>query len=445
MAVVWRAFDPKLEREVAVKEPVIPSGTSPTIAEEMGARFVREGKAAAQLNHPGIVTIHAADVYDGRPAIVMELIEGETLGEILARGPLSAAASAAILDQLLDAMAYAHARGVVHRDVKPDNVFVTGDGRVKLADFGIAHVGGGQTMTQAGTLMGTPGYMAPEQVTGSPVDARADIFAIGAIGYEMLTGYNPFGATTGDAPTTVMYRIVHEEPPAISPFAFEGMPSNLSPVLMTALAKDPADRFVDAGAFRAALAGGPIVTGRSTGEASVTPPPGRSISAWMPYAGVIAVLLIVGVVAWPKPSKYVVKEEPPSSSSSPSIATSIPAGGGAPSAPAEPAAAIYTPARKSATRQELMDAARSKTGASALYMVWELYVQGDWAVGELSPVGSSHNRYSDVFVWHRDAGAWQCLTSGGDVGESDSPAQDIRSTLVSEGVSDSLVNALKFK
>ena len=201
MAVVWRGFDPKLEREVAIKEPLVASGTPDYAVADLSARFVREGKAAAQLNHPGIVTIHAADVFDGRPAIVMELIEGETLSAILDRGPLPAPAAVAVLDQLLDAVAYAHDRGVVHRDVKPDNVFLTPDGRVKLADFGIAHVGSGATLTQAGTIMGTPGYMAPEQVTGDPIDGRADIFAIGSIAYEMLSGHNPFGATDGLPPT----------------------------------------------------------------------------------------------------------------------------------------------------------------------------------------------------------------------------------------------------
>ncbi len=129
---------------------------------------MREAKAAARLNHPNIVTIHAADIYDGHPAIVMELVEGQTLGQMLERGPLDQALALRVLEQLLSAVGYAHERGIVHRDIKPDNIFVTPDGRVKLADFGIASLASDSTLTQAGTIMGTPGYMAPEQITGDP-------------------------------------------------------------------------------------------------------------------------------------------------------------------------------------------------------------------------------------------------------------------------------------
>jgi serine/threonine protein kinase len=265
MAVVWRAYDPKLEREVAIKEPVIGHGTTPPVAEELVARFVREGKAAAKLNHPGIVTIHAADVFDGRPAIVMELIDGETLSAVLDRGPLEIESAMAVLDQLLDAVAYAHERGVVHRDIKPDNVFVTRDGRVKLADFGIAHVGESSTLkTQAGTVMGTPGYMAPEQVTGDPVDARTDVFAIGAIAHEMLGGRNPFGATDGATPTTIMYRIVHEQSAPLP----TDIATPLSNAVRRALAKDPRRRYQSAVEFRVALRG---TAASRTGTKSLRP------------------------------------------------------------------------------------------------------------------------------------------------------------------------------
>jgi serine/threonine-protein kinase len=175
MAVVWRAFDPNLEREVAIKEPVIPHGTEPAVAQELSDRFVREGKAIAALQHPGIVTVHDAGVYDGRPAMVMELVDGTTLGDLLAAEKrLDTPTAISVASQLLDALAYAHDRGIVHRDVKPDNVFVTHDGRIKLADFGIARIADKTRFTQEGTVMGTPGYMPPEQVRGMPVDARAD-------------------------------------------------------------------------------------------------------------------------------------------------------------------------------------------------------------------------------------------------------------------------------
>ncbi|MEI7813923.1 MAG: protein kinase [Coriobacteriia bacterium] len=348
MAVVWLAWDPALERQVAVKEPLIPAGMDSGAVDDFAARFVREGKAAAGLNHPGIVTIHNAGVFDGRAAIVMELIEGDTLATILDRGPVPTAAAVSILDQLLDAVAYAHDRGVVHRDIKPDNVFVTPDGRVKLADFGIAHVGSSATLTQAGTIMGTPGYMAPEQVTGDPIDGRADIFAIGVIAYEMLSGRNPFGATEGMAPTTVMYRIVHEEPPGLPAGALAELPIAIAPIIDTALAKDPADRFCDARAFRSAMAGGPIMTGQSTGTmapAALTSPVWGSTAAaatatdssqstWMPYAivGGIAAALLVALLVFSGGSPQSgggsasVAGAPTLAITEPAAGTSVPAG-----------------------------------------------------------------------------------------------------------------------
>jgi serine/threonine-protein kinase len=264
---------------VAIKEPVTPAGGDPATVAEMSERFVREGKAAAQLNHPGIVTIYGADIYDGRPAIVMELIGGRTLSQVIDDGRLSPSAAVAIIDQLLDAVSFAHSRGVVHRDIKPDNIFVTDDGRVKLADFGIAHVGTTSTMTQAGQVLGTPGYMAPEQVVGSPVDARADIFAIGVIAYELLAGTNPFGATEAAPPTTVLYRIVHETPP--TPAQLDPtVPQWLAAVISRAMAKDPAARYQSAEEMRADLraqsapspgawSAGPVATG-AVGGAKTT-------------------------------------------------------------------------------------------------------------------------------------------------------------------------------
>lgn len=253
MARVWRAWDPNLEREVAIKEPLFDPSLPEGVLEEMGRRFVAEGRAAARLNHPNVVTIHAADVWDGRPAIVMELVEGATLTALLASGPLEPAQALAVLDQLLDALGYAHGRGVVHRDVKPDNVFVSADGRVKLADFGIAHVDSGATRaTVAGAVLGTPGYMSPEQARGADVDARSDLFSVGVIAYEMLTGNNPFGS--GDA-TTLLYRIVHEDVPELPESAAAGISSDLRPAIMAALAKDPANRPATAADFRRMLHG----------------------------------------------------------------------------------------------------------------------------------------------------------------------------------------------
>ncbi|MBQ9068254.1 MAG: protein kinase, partial [Eggerthellaceae bacterium] len=256
MARVWRAFDPNLEREVAIKEPLFDPSLSGTVLDEMGRRFVAEGRAAAKLNHPGIVQIYAADVYDGRPAIVMELVDGTTLGSLLDSGRLDPPEALSVLDQLLDAVGYAHANGIVHRDIKPDNIFVDKGGRVKLADFGIAHVddAGATRATVVGTVLGTPGYMSPEQATGSPVDGRSDLFSVGVVGYEMLAGDNPFNPDGADS-TTLLYRIVHEPAAQLPDAATAGLPADLRPAIMAALSKDPANRPQTAAAFSAMLHG----------------------------------------------------------------------------------------------------------------------------------------------------------------------------------------------
>lgn len=285
MAVVWRAWDTRLEREVALKEPVVPNGMDAATIDEFSQRFIREAKAAAGLNHPGVVTIYNAEVYDGRPVIAMELIHGETLSALLQRGALGPEVAASMLGQMLDAIGYAHSRGIVHRDIKPDNIFVLPDGRLKLADFGIAHVESSSTLTQAGTVMGTPGYMSPEQITGGPIDARADLFSIGVVGYEMLTGRNPFGASDGTAPTVVMFRVVQEDVPEVREVT-PSVPPALSDSIRVAIAKDPSYRFTDAAAMIDAVHGGNVVIAgsvRSVTKGAPRPlyasPAGPSLSA----------------------------------------------------------------------------------------------------------------------------------------------------------------------
>ena len=295
MARVWLAHDSKLGRDVAIKEPLFDSNLSDDVLEEMGRRFVKEAKTAARLNHPGIVAVYAADVYDdNRPAIVMELVEGATLGDILNRdGKLGAEAALDVLNQLLDAVGYAHKQGVVHRDIKPENIFVTRDGRVKLADFGIAHVDDGKATraTQIGTVLGTPGYMAPEQARGGVVDARSDLFSIGVLAYEMLSGRNPFGAGDGIDSTTLLYRIVHEPPDELPQFTVMGLPEDIRPAIMAALAKNPDDRPQSAEEFKAMLSGA-STTVIETGARGLVD--GRSsFPRWLPYIVVAAACAIV--------------------------------------------------------------------------------------------------------------------------------------------------------
>ena len=304
MAVVWRGYDEVLDREVALKEPTFDKFLDPEIKQELSTRFVREGKAAAKLNHPGIVTIYGADVYDGRPVIAMELIEGVTLSEFLKGGRIAPAVAYQILEQLLSAVGYAHSKGVVHRDIKPDNIFITNDGRVKLADFGIARVDDGDNKkTKVGTVLGTPGYMAPEQALGKAVDQRTDLFAIGIIAYEMLSGVNPFGAGTGIDSTALIYQIVHENPPYLADDVCKDLPADIRPAITAALAKDPAHRPANAEIFLAMLRGQevPTIVDRPVqpfyGTIQTGAQPGAPKAKMNPYlfVGLILAGLVIGI------------------------------------------------------------------------------------------------------------------------------------------------------
>ena len=305
MAVVWRGYDPNLEREVAIKEPKFSAADSAERREDLGARFVREGKAAAKLVHGNIVTIYAADIYDGRPAIVMELVEGSTLFDLLDAGALAPDIALSIADQLLDAVTCAHNRGIIHRDIKPDNIFLNRDGVVKLADFGIAHVDDGHAThaTMDGTVLGAPGYMSPEQAIGAPVDARSDLFSIGVVVYEMLTGNNPFMLGDSNNATTILYRTVHEPVPELPESASYGLPADLRPAVLAALEKDPNNRPQSAEAFKAALHGAPLPSPTaqrpqqnvSAATAPRPPAPSRNIAPFVAI-GIVGVAAIVALL-----------------------------------------------------------------------------------------------------------------------------------------------------
>jgi len=259
MAVVWRGYDPSLDREVAIKEPLLPATSNTGTRAEFSERFVREARAAARLSHPGIVTIYSAAVYDERPVIVMELVQGPTLREVLRDKPLSTRQTYALMDQLLGAVAYAHDNGVTHRDLKPDNVFIAKGGVVKLTDFGIAQIGPKGTvsiydtglahadmpaLTRVGSMLGTPAYMAPEQVRGEQVDASCDVFALGIVAYECLSGANPFGNESSTHFATILHRIMSEPTPPLVIDDEVGGP--LAGVIMRALEKDREKRFTNA-------------------------------------------------------------------------------------------------------------------------------------------------------------------------------------------------------
>ncbi|MFQ5629294.1 MAG: serine/threonine protein kinase, partial [bacterium] len=209
MGVVYKAKDTKLKRTVALKF-LPPHLTDDT---EAKARFITEAQAASALDHPNICTIHQIDeTEDGQLFIVMAYYEGETLRESVSSGQLSVDNAVEIARQVAAGLACAHEAGIVHRDIKPANIFITKQGVVKILDFGMAKLAG-QNLTKTGAAHGTVAYMSPEQAQASPTDHRTDIWALGVILYEMLTGEQPF---KGDFDQVVMYSIVNEEPDSIA-------------------------------------------------------------------------------------------------------------------------------------------------------------------------------------------------------------------------------------
>src|SRR5215217_3914591 len=196
MAEVWCAEDEVLGRRVAVKLMGGRFAEDPEYRE----RFRREAQAAAAMQHPNIVGIYDRSEWDGTPYIAMELVDGKTLKELVReRGPLPPEIAVGLAEQILRALAYAHRRGIVHRDVKPQNVILDQEGQAKVADFGIARAGHSE-MTQTGAIVGTVQYLSPEQANGDPVDARSDLYSSGLVIYELLTGHPPFD---GEAPISI--------------------------------------------------------------------------------------------------------------------------------------------------------------------------------------------------------------------------------------------------
>jgi eukaryotic-like serine/threonine-protein kinase len=247
MGVVYAARDQRLERPVALK--LVRSELNDP---QLLARFWREARAAAGLNHPGICQVYEiGEAADGRPYIVMELLEGHPLAERIVTRPLPVGEVARVGVAVLDALAALHARGFVHRDVKPSNVFLLEDDRVKLLDFGLVHSNPGDAtprdLTMTGMVMGSPGYMAPEQIRGEPVDARSDLFSLGATLVEAATGRPAFGGKTS---VDVMHAVLHERPQITS--SSRDMDA-LARVLMRALAKNPSERHPDANTMAAGL------------------------------------------------------------------------------------------------------------------------------------------------------------------------------------------------
>jgi serine/threonine protein kinase len=246
MGTVYRALDETLHRDVAIK--VLNAELNDP---EVAKRFRAEAITVARLSHPGIATIYELFEHEGQWLMVMEYVRGETLEGLVSRmGPLSAQRTAELCMQALVALAHAHSMGVVHRDLKPANLMITENGSVKVMDFGIARVSGSEHMTNAGFMMGTPAYMAPEQVRGGEVDARTDLYAMGVVFYRLATAKLPF---KGDTAFAMVQSQVHEAHTPVG-LVRTDLPAWVEEVVTRALAKAPEQRFQSAAEFHEALA-----------------------------------------------------------------------------------------------------------------------------------------------------------------------------------------------
>jgi serine/threonine protein kinase len=275
MGEVYRARDPRLARDVAIK--VLP----PTFATDPARlqRFEQEARATAALNDSNIVAIYDVGAADGQPYVVTELLDGATLRASLADGALPLRKALAYAQQIVRGLAAAHRRGIVHRDLKPENLFVTADGQVKILDFGLAKLGEaaattrtGMSTTAAGLVLGTVGYMSPEQARGELADHRADIFSFGAVLYEMLAGTRAFH---GNSPAETLSAILKEQPPDLTAVV-PGLSPSLARIVDRCLEKSRDDRFQTAADLRFALE---AVSGVST-PAIVAAPPRRLPWKW---------------------------------------------------------------------------------------------------------------------------------------------------------------------
>lgn len=340
MGVVYRALDPMLNRSVAIKV------MSDALArdDELRSRFLREAQAAGSLQHPNVVTVYDFGEVDGHLYIAMEFVSGEDLEAILARrAPITVAQKIEIVVDVLNGLGYAHKRGIVHRDIKPANIRVDEEGRARIMDFGIAHLQSSK-MTRTGLMVGTPAYMAPEQITSGTISPATDIFSVGAVLYELLTGKKPF---EGESLQSVFYKIVSATPPdifSVSP----AVPAALNTIAMRALAKDPAARFPSAIEMANALteAGASIgrdpthpksVSLQSVIATRLSTRPTQKIPVYRRNPGVViggsvATLVVAGVVAYLGMRPGTKASEPPPQVVAPQVAT--------PPAPAQPSQTV---------------------------------------------------------------------------------------------------------
>jgi serine/threonine-protein kinase len=311
MAEVYRATDTRLGRQVAVKILSPQLSADPKFVE----RFDREAKNAAKLSHRNIVSVYDSGSDGDTHFIVMEYVPGRTLAEILAQDVrLVPERAVAIARQVCEGLSFAHREGIVHRDIKPGNIMIARDGSAKLMDFGIAAAVTTDTMAQTQTVMGTATYLSPEQAQGQPVDQRSDIYSLGVVLYEMLTGKPPF---SGDTAAALAYQHVQEAPTPPSKVA-QGISADLDAVVLRALVKNPANRYATVMEFEGALdrvartfSGGqvvapplevaeepPVTATQVLAPTDTGPPPMSTGKKWAIAAGIVALILLLGFGAY---------------------------------------------------------------------------------------------------------------------------------------------------
>jgi serine/threonine protein kinase/tetratricopeptide (TPR) repeat protein len=295
MGEVYRAWDARLQRHVAIKTVASESATDPQFRE----RFEREARAVAALSHPNVLAIHDVGSHEGMPYVAVELLEGETLRSTIGVSPLPLTTVLDYAAQMGRGLAAAHDRGIVHRDLKPENIFVTRDGQIKLLDFGLATEPVRAAATEAtrlpaterGMLLGTAGYMSPEQARGEPADARSDIFSLGCVLYEMLSGRRAFG---GDSRIETLHAILKEHPPELESLR-AGLPASLDRIVRRCLAKAPESRFQTARDLVFALE--TLTEGSEQRTPAPSPAPSPGAKRWM-TAAILAGVAVAGAATY---------------------------------------------------------------------------------------------------------------------------------------------------
>ncbi len=300
MGVVYKAKDTELERFVAIK--FLPAELIEN--EEALVRFKREARAASALEHPNICTVYEAGEFEGQPYIVMQLLDGQTLRQMIDGKALDADAVINLGIQIADALDAAHSVGIIHRDIKPANIYVSKRGQVKILDFGVAKRAADPHLTTPGVVIGTGAYMSPEQIRGDAVDARTDLFAFGAVLYEMATGKHAF---SGKDITAVLAKVLYESPPAPTSLN-SALPVGLEQVILKAIAKDRTERYQSAADILADM--NRLKQGEPSQQVTIlaSPPPAPGMNRMMLIAGaalVILVALVIGlsVGSWRSRSK----------------------------------------------------------------------------------------------------------------------------------------------